>query len=60
MKLPDDFTKEQDGDERARMEVSTPGFKFSLDSEDGWKGVAMIIVVVLTIVAGVKLILDYL
>ena len=60
MKLPDDFTKEQDGEIRARMEVTTPGFKFSMDREDGWKGVAMIVVVVLATVAGVKLIWDYL
>ena len=60
MKLPDDFAKEQDDDIRGRIEVSTPGFKFSLDPEDGWRGVAMIIVVVLSVVAGVKIIWDYL
>jgi len=54
------MTNQTDDDLRARMEVATPGFKFSLDSEDGWKGVAMIVVTVLAIVAGVKLIMDYL
>lgn len=54
------MTDQQEDDVRARMEVSTPGFKFSMDREDGWQGVAMIVVTVLAVVAGVKLIMDFL
>lgn len=60
MKLPDTFQEPKDEELRERVEVSAPGFKFKFDPEDGWQGIVMTVVLVLSIVAGVKLILDYL
>jgi hypothetical protein len=50
----------QDDDEKAQVTVEAPGFKFSFDPDDGWKSIGMTLVLVLGVVAGVKLILDYL
>jgi len=50
----------QDDEERARVAIEAPGFKFGFDPEDGWRAVAMAVVLVLSIVAGIKLIMDYL
>lgn len=60
MKLPDNFSQDQNQDERARVDIEAPGFKFGFDPEDGWRSIAMAVVLVLSIVAGIKLIMDYL
>ena len=49
-----------DDDIRERVSVEAPGFKFSFDRGDGWKAIFMAIVLVLSIVAGVKVIVSYL
>jgi hypothetical protein len=49
-----------DDEFRERVDIEAPGFKFGFDPEDGWKAIAMAIVLVLSIVAGVKLIVSYL
>lgn len=61
MKLPDTFQEPNDSDTRERqVEVSAPGFKFKFDPKDGWRGIVMTVVLVLAIVAGIKLIVNYL
>ena len=52
--------KPEDEELKYRIEVEAPGFKFKLDDSDSWMTVAKAVVLVLAIVAGVKLILDYL
>ena len=58
---PENLSQQQRDEEiKERVEVEVPGFKFGFDSNDGWKGIAMAVVLVLSIVAGVKLIMEYL
>ena len=50
----------KDDNVRYRVEVSAPGFRFSLGDEDSWQTVAKIIVLILAVYGGIHLINYYL
>lgn len=52
--------KTNDDDVRYRVEVSAPGFRFSLGDEDSWQSIAKIVVLILAVYGGIHLINYYL